>query len=241
MSPKKAVYYAFLMVCMLQLPVALLLAPHVMRHTIQWTRTTTRNTTDTEPRFNGTAYTLHMEEELGLASGLTGVWACIYLYLSVLDEIHEFSAHSDGDELCISDEGLSDVSRWLDAARLCFWACVSLQARILWAHTTWSEDALQWQAAQRVGALYALTRTFRGARRLYSFHLLGGALYLWSSWRVWPWLTLAILPFDALLMLGHLYDQNTPIQTALNARLVYLASASSISLAYLCSSASSLT
>jgi hypothetical protein len=186
-------------------------------------------------------YTLHDEEILLLrcASAIAGAWACVYLYLGVLDERYEFSTLSDGDDLGADEEGDSDlcvVSRWLDGARLGFWAHVALQARLLWVQrAAWSDAELQWLTAQRVGALFALTRTFRGgARRPRAFHALGAVVYF-SSLTSMPWpLTPVLLVLDALLVMGHLYDCTTPIRTVLNTRLFYLACASSASLVYLC-------
>jgi hypothetical protein len=275
-----AVYGVLVFVCMLQLPLTLLLSPHLTRRVIRWTanhdpnnnnnnqtllfnhnnyyysaqlspkNATTKNHNDTNNeknetqmmmRMEGVVYTLHADVELALfvASALAGAWSCVYLYLGVLEERHEFATLSDSDDLgADEDEELSVVERWLEGARLGFWAWVYIQARLLWAHRAWSDAELQWLTVQRVGALYALTRTFRGVRRLRAFHVLGLVAYVRTVGDVWP-LTPALLALDALLFIGHLYDRNTPIQTALNTRLFYVACASSASLAYLCASSSS--
>ena len=241
----QALYHALAFVCMLQLPLTLLLSPHITRHVVRWVsvddaRTTPHggNHSSSNSSVWGDVYTLHTEDEFFLASALVGLWACVYLYLGVLDDRHAFSGLSDSDDALYAVEEEATVSRWLDVARLCFWTCVTLHARVLWARTAWSDAELQWRVAQRVGALYALTRTFNGKRRLRFFHVLGAAVYLWTVRDVWP-LTLALAALDALLLLGHLFDRVTPIRTVLNTRLFYLASASSVTLVWVSSSASS--
>jgi hypothetical protein len=287
------VYHALAFVCMLQLPLALLVSPHITRPMILWSvllvptlvdnthgnNTTNRssssssiathsssgssheegnstaalNTSSSPPSSsyyspdayewnpNGIAqlrsevYTLHMETEYYLGGALVGAWACVYLYLGVLDERHNFSGQPDDaaetEEGCDEDE--DGVARWIELARVGFWVYVALQTRLLWSPTVWTVAELQWRVALRTGALYALTRTFKGRRRIRLFHVFGAAIYLWTACEVWPVLTLALAVPDALLVLGHMYDRVTPIRTVLNTRLFYLALTSSVALSSL--------
>jgi hypothetical protein len=234
-----------LLACMLQPPVCLILVQHG-HHAVRPMTLVPRydlrvnNRSLTEWVAFEVQHTHTFDLEIGAASALTTLWACLFVALHVMDE------GNMGDFLAMIDLHIDNPNdmpigwcRCVELSRLCFWTILLLQGYAFYglllrrdAPLVLSE--LTRPLAVRLGALFALTRTTElDARRCRLFHGVALCAYVWFA--AWPTLGTLMgalwLVLDGLLVFAHTGDNGTKAVVAFNGRLFYLATTNSLLLA----------
>ena len=190
--------------------------------------------------------------EMGCACASCTVFASFYMMLTYNgDEEGRFLStvdHACNDERDVEESGgrcyllyRSDEARRsvLMLCRCCFWGMVWLQGCMFHAMlVVWTRLDIQKVATLRFGALWCLCRTSPAEKGLVCF-LISSCLYLLWMHEAYAAADMAaarvaclLVALDAVLVLGHHYDLQTPILVVLNCRLFYAACSGSLLLVW---------